>query len=39
MGYEREMSARQKALELVKKRDAMEVEMDTIFSSLTVRGP
>lgn len=38
MGYEREMSARQKALELVKRRDAIEAEMDAIHSSLTVRN-
>lgn len=37
MGYEREMSARQNALDLVKKRDAIEAEMDSIYTALTVR--
>lgn len=37
MGYERELSsARQKALDLEKKKDTMEAEMDAIFSALTV---
>lgn len=36
MGYEREMSYRQKAIELSKKRGAIEAEMDAIFNSLTV---
>eukprot|EP00177_Eucheuma_denticulatum_P004379 GFKZ01007951.1.p1 GENE.GFKZ01007951.1~~GFKZ01007951.1.p1 ORF type:complete len:266 (+),score=32.44 GFKZ01007951.1:156-953(+) len=34
MGYERETSARQKALDLVKKRDALEAEMDSIIELL-----
>lgn len=38
MGYEREMSARQKALELNKKKDAMEAEMESIVSALTENG-
>lgn len=36
MGYEREMSARQKALDLQKKRDAVEAEMNAISAALTV---
>lgn len=38
MGYEREMSARQKALELNKSKEAMEAEIETIVSALTVRN-
>ena len=38
MGYEREMSARQKALDLSKKKEAIEAEMDALFESLTVRN-
>lgn len=38
MGYEREMSARQKALALNKRRDAIEAEMEAIVSALTVRS-
>lgn len=34
MGYERETSARQKALDLVKKRDALEAEMDSLIELL-----
>lgn len=37
MGYERTMSARQKALELNKRKDAIEAEMEAIVSALTVR--
>lgn len=37
MGYERERSARQQALDLSKRKDAIEAEMDAIFESLTVR--
>lgn len=37
MGYQRELSPRQRALDLDKKKVAMEVEMEKIVSELTVR--
>lgn len=39
MGYEREVPARQKAIDLSKKKAAIEAEMDTIYDSLTVSRP
>lgn len=38
MGYQRELSPRQRALDLDKKKEAMEVEMAKIVSELTVRS-
>lgn len=37
MGYEREKPLRARTIELGNKRDAMELEMNTIVSNLTVR--